>query len=106
MLLSSFLGRHAADEVGAVLDGLLAVEGALLAGEALTDHAGLLSQFQVLSGCIVGGVSKMKDPLRPLEYRGERLIEYLHFCMVRLLCCFPIFDNSDIDLADYSLVSV
>ena len=39
MGLAAFLGGHAADHVGPIGDGLLAVEGAGLAGEALADDA-------------------------------------------------------------------
>jgi hypothetical protein len=39
---AALAGRDAADQVGAVGDGLLGVEGALLAGEALADDLGVL----------------------------------------------------------------
>ena len=42
MLGSAFAGRYAADHLGAVGDGLLGVEGALGAGDALADHLGVL----------------------------------------------------------------
>jgi hypothetical protein len=42
MLLPTFAGSHAPDHLGAVLDGLLRVEGALGTGEALADHPGVL----------------------------------------------------------------
>lgn len=35
--LATLAGRHAADHLGAIFQRLLAVEGALLAGEALAD---------------------------------------------------------------------
>ena len=43
----------AADHVGAVLDGLLRVEGALLPREALADHARLLVDLHVHVGRVV-----------------------------------------------------
>ena len=39
---AAFAWRHAADHAGAVGDGLLGVESALRAGEALADDAGVL----------------------------------------------------------------
>ena len=42
MLGAAFAGRHAADHPCAVGDGLLGVEGALRAGEALADDARVL----------------------------------------------------------------
>src|SRR5690606_20706694 len=42
-VLGAALARgHAADDLGAVVEHLLGVEGALLAGEALHDHLGVL----------------------------------------------------------------
>jgi hypothetical protein len=41
MVMPAFAGRHAADHLGAVGDGLFGVEGALRAGEALADHLGV-----------------------------------------------------------------
>ena len=38
---ATFAGRHAADHLGAIGDGLFGVEGALRAGEALTDDLGV-----------------------------------------------------------------
>eukprot|EP00043_Microstomoeca_roanoka_P023704 m.259179 g.259179 ORF g.259179 m.259179 type:complete len:275 (-) comp34239_c0_seq1:1149-1973(-) len=38
---AAFAGRHAADHLGAVGDGLFAVEGPLRAGQALADHLGV-----------------------------------------------------------------
>ena len=46
---TALLGGDAADHVRAVVDGLLGVEGALLAGEALADHFGVL-RGEVVSG--------------------------------------------------------
>src|SRR5690606_10784243 len=43
MGLAAFAGRHAADHLGAVGDGLFGVEGALGAGDALADDAGLFT---------------------------------------------------------------
>ena len=42
VLLAAAPGRDAADQLGAVGDGLLGMEGALLAGEALADDPGVL----------------------------------------------------------------
>src|SRR6185312_5398317 len=42
MLAAAFAGRGAADHLGAVLDGLLGVKGAVLAGEALADDLRVL----------------------------------------------------------------
>jgi hypothetical protein len=42
VLLTTAARRDAADDLGAVLDALFRVEGALLAGEALHDHLGVL----------------------------------------------------------------
>ena len=42
VLFAATARRDAADHLGAVLDALLGVKGALLAGEALADHAGVL----------------------------------------------------------------
>ncbi len=42
MDLAAFAGRDAADHLGAVGDGLLGVEGALSAGDALADDLGVL----------------------------------------------------------------
>ena len=39
---AAFAGRGAAHHLGAVGDGLLGMKGALLAGEALADHFGVL----------------------------------------------------------------
>ena len=51
--LAALAGAHAAHHVGPVLDGLLRVEGALLAGEALADDLGLLGQGHVGPGLAV-----------------------------------------------------
>lgn len=50
VLLASLLGVGSADNVGAVLDGTLGVEGTLLAGEALEDNLGLVANAQVAVG--------------------------------------------------------
>jgi len=42
MFSSTFLRSHSTHHVGAVLDGLLGVEGAILPRDALADHAGAL----------------------------------------------------------------
>src|SRR5581483_10909692 len=42
MRAAAFAGRGAADHLGAVLDGLLGMEGAVLAGEALADDLRVL----------------------------------------------------------------
>ena len=47
MHLAALAGAHTPHHVGPVLDGLLGVEGALLAGEALADDLGLLGQGHV-----------------------------------------------------------
>src|SRR5690606_20998769 len=39
MFLTAFAGSNTADHLGAVGDGLFGVEGALRAGETLTDHS-------------------------------------------------------------------
>ena len=58
MLLAALAGGHATDHVGAVVDGLLGVEGALLAREALADDLGVLGQGHVNVGCrVAGGVA-------------------------------------------------
>ncbi len=51
--LTGLLGRDTANELGAVFEGLLAVEGAGLAGEALADDAGVLVDEQVLDRVLV-----------------------------------------------------
>lgn len=56
VLLAGLLGVGSADNVGAVLDGLLGVEGTLLAGEALEDNLGLVANAQVgVGGGVAGG---------------------------------------------------
>lgn len=42
MFSSTFLRSHSTHHVGAILDSLLGVEGAVLPGDALADHAGAL----------------------------------------------------------------
>jgi hypothetical protein len=51
VLLAATPRGHAADEARAVGDALLAVEGALLAGEALADHAARLRKEDAHGGC-------------------------------------------------------
>ncbi len=53
--LTSLLGRDTTDELGAVLESLLAVEGSGLAGEALADDARVLVDEEVLDGVLVRG---------------------------------------------------
>jgi len=56
VLGAGFLGVGAADNVGAVVDGLLGVEGPLTTSEALVDELGLVADPQVAaSGSIAGG---------------------------------------------------
>ena len=55
VLLASLLGVGSTDNVGAVLDGTLGVEGTLLAGEALEDNLGLVANAQVGVGRGVAG---------------------------------------------------
>ena len=55
-MLGAALARpDSADHVGAVLDGLLGVEGALLASEPLADDARLLVDLHVDVGRVVRG---------------------------------------------------
>ena len=55
MFLSALSGRNSSDHLGAVLDGLPRVEGALLAGEALADDLRVLRQDHVGVGLGVAG---------------------------------------------------
>lgn len=57
MGLAALAGRHSAHHLSAVLDGLLAVERALLAGESLADDTGVSGQDQVLASRIVRAVA-------------------------------------------------
>ena len=50
MFLAPLAGGDATDHVGAVLDGLLGVEGALLAREPLADHLRFFGQLHVHVG--------------------------------------------------------
>ena len=54
MLLAPLARGDASHHVGAVLDGLLGVEGALLTGEPLADDLGVLGEEHVLVG---GGIA-------------------------------------------------
>lgn len=53
MLGASLLGGNAADQLGAVLQSLLAVERALFAGESLADHPRIAVQLQVAARLVV-----------------------------------------------------
>ena len=55
VLRAALARSDAANHVGAVLDGLLRVEGALLAREPLADDARLLVDLHVDVGCVVRG---------------------------------------------------
>lgn len=54
MLGASFVRRYTTDDFGAIIQGLLAVERALFAGETLHNHLGVTVQFQILSRRFVG----------------------------------------------------
>jgi len=53
VLGASLLGGNAADQLGAVLQSLLAVERSLFAGESLADHSRIAVQLQVATGLVV-----------------------------------------------------
>lgn len=53
VLLAGLFRRHAADNLGAIVQRLLAMERALFAGEALHDDFGVGGQAQVLPGRLV-----------------------------------------------------
>lgn len=55
--LSGLLGVGATDDLGAVLNGLLGVEGSLLASEALEDDLGLVVDTEVCVGGQVRGAA-------------------------------------------------
>ena len=55
--LSSLAGRHSTNHLGAILDGLLAVERSLFAGESLANDPSLGGQDEVLAGRIVRGIA-------------------------------------------------
>lgn len=65
MLSAALLGRNAANELGAILQRLLAVEGALFAGESLADDARVAVQLQIHSRLVV---------LRATAYAGSEAI--------------------------------
>lgn len=53
MGLAGLLGVGSSDDLGAVVDGLLGVEGSLLSGEALVEHLGVGVDLQVVDGISV-----------------------------------------------------
>ena len=53
MDLAALAGAHSSHHVGPILDGLLGVECALLAGEALADDLGVLGEGHVGPGLAV-----------------------------------------------------
>ena len=86
--LPGFLGVGAADDIGAVFDCLLGVEGALAAGEALVEDFGVVVDAQVFVGAFVagGGLDRCRcvacsggeGRCGPSEGFGEGLAEGLH----------------------------
>jgi len=65
MLSAALFGRNAANELGAILQSLLAVEGALFTGEALADDARVAVELQISSRLVV---------LRATAYAGSEAI--------------------------------
>jgi len=69
MLRAGLLGVRAADDIGAVVDGLLCVEAALLAGEALEQHLCVAVDAQVLDRL---GVLRRACCVLPRRRPGQR----------------------------------
>lgn len=53
VLGAALFGGNAADQLGAVLQSLLAVERSLLAGESLADHPRVAGQLQIAARLVV-----------------------------------------------------
>ena len=79
--LSGLLGVGASDNVGAVLNGLSSVEGALLSGEALVDDLGLVVDAKVSNRRSVGRRARrvLAAARGSAQSRGQRLPETLHY---------------------------
>lgn len=77
--LASLLGVGTTDDVGAILDGLLSVEGALLASETLVDDLGLVVDPQV-HDCrsVCGACRRVLLARSGAHSRREGLSEALH----------------------------
>lgn len=65
MLSTALFGRNATNELGAILQRLLAVKRSLFTGEALTDNTGVSSQLQISTRLVV---------LRATTYAGSEAI--------------------------------
>ncbi len=70
VLLAAAAGRDAADQLRAVGDALLGVERALLAGEALADHAALLGEEDAHEASVPSGPRRGARPWSP--HRSDR----------------------------------
>ena len=60
MRLTSLLGRHTTDQLGTVVKGLLAVEGAGLTSEALADNTRVLLHVNVLNGVLIAAAHRRR----------------------------------------------
>jgi hypothetical protein len=77
--LAGLLGVGTTDDLGAVLNGLLGVEGTLLAGEALEDDLGLVVDAEVGVGGQVGRRGAAVGARSGAQGGAQGLSEALHF---------------------------
>lgn len=77
--LTGLLGRNTADELSAVLESLLAVEGTGLTGETLADDTGVLVDEKVLDGILVRRASggRGEAPSQGTAEGGSGVLEHV-----------------------------
>lgn len=74
MSASTFSRADTADHFRSILDGLLRVEGSLLAGESLTDDFRVFREAEVLTCCLVAGEAHSELSKLQTVWKNEKCV--------------------------------